>query len=212
MTTTLGNHLWQVIAAVLAATLVLLIGVFGSLVLAVKAVLANLLSVAASFGALTWAFQTSAGAALLGLAGPVPIAAWAPVVLFAILFGLSTDYEVFMLSRVKEAHAAGLEHRPSIVEGLASSAKVITCAAAIMIAVATGFAADPSVMVKIIGVGMAVAILVDVTLVRLLVVPATLAILGHHTWYLPSPLHGLLPRPGPHRDTPAERDPVAHPA
>jgi putative drug exporter of the RND superfamily len=195
MTTTLGDHLWLVIAAVLAATFVLLIGVFGSLVLAVKAVLANLLSVAASFGALTWAFQTSTGAALLGLAGPVPIAAWAPVVLFAILFGLSTDYEVFMLSRVKEAHTSGLEHRPSIIEGLASSAKVITCAAAIMIAVAAGFAADPSIMVKIIGVGMAVAILVDVTLVRLLVVPATLAILGRRTWYLPAPLHRLLPKP-----------------
>ena len=199
MTTTLGDHLWLVIASVLAATFILLIGVFGSLVLAAKAVLANLLSVAASFGALTWAFQTSTGAALLGLAGPVPIAAWAPVVLFAILFGLSTDYEVFMLSRVKEAHTAGLEHRHSIIEGLASSAKVITCAAAIMIAVAAGFAADPSIMVKIIGVGMAVAILVDVTLVRLLVVPATLAILGRSTWYLPTPLHRLTTATAPAR-------------
>lgn len=187
MTSTLAARLWLVIGVVLAVTLVLLIVVFGSLVLAVKAVVANLLSVAASFGALTWAFQTSAGAALLGLSEPVPIAAWAPVVLFAILFGLSTDYEVFMLSRVREAHDAGLAHRQSIVEGFASSARVITCAALIMIAVAAGFVADPSIMVKLIGVGMAVAILLDVTLVRMLVVPAALALLGRWTWYLPAP-------------------------
>ena len=121
------------------------------------------------------------------------------MVLFAILFGLSTDYEVFMLTRIKEAHAGGLEHRRSIIEGLASSAKVITCAAAIMIAVAAGFAADPTTMVKIIGIGMAVAILLDVTLVRLLVVPATLAILGRRTWYLPTPLHRLTTATAPAR-------------
>jgi RND superfamily putative drug exporter len=188
MTTVLQQRLWLVILTVLTATFVLLVGVFRSLVLAVKAVLANLLSVTASFGALTLAFQTSAGATLLGLTEPVPIVAWAPVVLFAILFGLSTDYEVFMLSRIREAYDAGLPHRESIVEGLASSAKVITCAAAIMIAVAAGFAADPGIMVKIVGVGMAVAIFLDVTFVRLLVVPAVLALLGKRTWYLPAPI------------------------
>lgn len=191
MTTVLQRRIWLVILIVLTATCVLLVAVFRSLVLAVKAVLANLLSVTASFGALTLAFQTGAGAKVLGLTEPVPIVAWAPVVLFAILFGLSTDYEVFMLSRIREAYDAGLPHRDSIVEGLASSAKVITCAAAIMISVAAGFAADPSIMVKIIGVGMAVAIFLDVTLVRLLVVPAVLALLGRRTWYLPGPIAHL---------------------
>jgi RND superfamily putative drug exporter len=199
MTTVLQQRLWLVILVVLAATCVLLVAVVRSLVLAVKAVLANLLSVAASFGALTVAFQTSPGSELLGLAEPVPIVAWAPVVLFAILFGLSTDYEVFMLSRVREAYDAGLPHREAVVEGLASSAKVITCAAAIMIAVAAGFAADPAVMVKIVGVGLAVAIFLDVTLVRMLVVPAVLALLGDRTWYLPGAARsrggrGALPR------------------
>jgi RND superfamily putative drug exporter len=194
MTTVLQQRLWVVILVVLTATCVLLIFVFRSLVLAIKAVLANLLSVSASFGALTLAFQTSFGAKLLGLTEPVPIVAWAPVVLFAILFGLSTDYEVFMLSRVREAYDAGLPHRDSVVEGLASSAKVITCAAAIMISVAAGFAADPGVMVKIVGVGMAVAIFLDVTLVRLLVVPAVLALLGERTWYLPRRFPGVTAR------------------
>jgi RND superfamily putative drug exporter len=179
---------------VLAATFVLLMLVFRSLLIPAKAVLANLMSVGASYGVLTLAFQTHAGAALIGLDGPVPIAGWVPMVLFAILFGLSMDYEVFMLSSVREHHDHGQSNRDSVVQGLGSSAKIIGYAAAIMIAVAGGFALDSSVMVKIIGVGMATAILVDVTLVRLLLVPAAMAAFGRANWYLPRALDRVLPR------------------
>ncbi|TCO52905.1 MMPL family transporter [Actinocrispum wychmicini] len=207
MTATLTARLWIVIAAVLAATFALLLVVFRSLVLPAKAVLANLMSVAASYGVLTLAFQTKVGAALIGLAGPVPIAGWVPMVLFAILFGLSMDYEVFMLSTVKENHDQGMSDRDSVVHGLGASAKIIGYAAAIMISVAAGFAFDTSVMVKIIGVGMAVAILVDVTLVRLLLVPAAMAVLGKANWYLPFRKPGSRPRTGPGHPAEASRNP-----
>ena len=193
MTETLSGHLWWVILAVLSATFLLLLFVFRSLVLPLKAVVGNLLSVSASFGVLTLAFQTDLGARLLGLPGPIPIVAWAPVVLFAILFGLSMDYEVFMLSAIREQREAGVTGRAGIVAGLSSTTRIITSAAAIMVAVAAGFAFDPSVMVKIIGVGMATAILVDVTLVRMLLVPAAMALFGEANWYLPRWLTRILP-------------------
>ncbi|MDQ3576480.1 MAG: MMPL family transporter [Actinomycetota bacterium] len=193
MTTTLSAHLWWVILAVLAASFVLLLVVFRSIVLPLKAVVGNLLSVSASFGVLTFAFQTELGAQLLGLPGPIPIVAWAPVILFAILFGLSMDYEVFMLAAIREQREAGVIGRAGIVSGLSSTTRIITSAAAIMIAVAAGFALDPSVMVKIIGVGMATAILVDVTLVRMLLVPSAMALLGERNWYLPRWLDRILP-------------------
>ncbi|MGI8994382.1 MAG: MMPL family transporter [Nocardioidaceae bacterium] len=191
----LAAHLWQVIFAVLAATFVLLVLVFRSLVLPIKAVLANLLSVGASYGVLTLAFQTHLGAALIGLSEPVPIAAWAPIVLFAILFGLSMDYEVFMLSAVHEQHLAGASSRDSLVRGMASTSRTIICAAAIMVAVALGFALDPSVVVKIIGVGLASAIIVDVTLVRMILVPAAMTLMGQANWWLPAWLERRLPTP-----------------
>jgi hypothetical protein len=192
MTTTLSAQLWWVILAVLSATFVLLLVVFRSIVVPLKAVVGNLLSVCASFGVLTLAFQTDLGAQLLGLPGPIPIVAWAPVILFAILFGLSMDYEVFMLSAIREQREAGVTGRAGIVAGLSSTTRIITSAAAIMIAVAAGFALDPSVLVKIIGVGMATAILVDVTLVRMLLVPAAMALLDEGNWYLPGWLDRLL--------------------
>ncbi len=194
MTATLSGHLWRVLLAVLAATFALMTIVFRSIVLPAKAVITNLLSVAACYGVMTLAFQTRAGAWLLGLPGPVPIAAWAPVVLFAILFGLSMDYEVFMLSRVQDSYQRTGDPRGAVADGLAATARIITAAAAIMIAVAAGFALDPSVMVKIIGVGMASAILVDVTIGRLLLVPAAMALLGARNWYLPRRLHRMLTR------------------
>jgi putative drug exporter of the RND superfamily len=185
LTSALAERLWLVILAVLAATFVLLMLVFRSLVLPAKAVIANLLSVAASYGVMTLLFQTATGAALIGLDSTVPIAGWAPMVLFAILFGLSMDYEVFLLSSVREQHDAGLSNRDSVVRGLGASSKIIVCAAAIMIAVAAGFALDSSVTVKIIGVGMGTAILIDVTLVRMVLVPAAMAAFGAANWYHP---------------------------
>jgi RND superfamily putative drug exporter len=157
---------------------------------------------------MTLAFQTRAGASLLGLPGPVPIAAWAPVVLFAILFGLSMDYEVFMLSRVRESYERTGDSRGAVADGLSATARIITAAAAIMVAVAAGFALDPSVTVKIVGVGMASAILVDVTIGRLLLVPAAMALLGARNWYLPRWLHRILPRRARQISTPAEPGPA----
>jgi RND superfamily putative drug exporter len=186
--------MWRVLLAVMAATFALMVTVFRSVVLPAKAVITNLLSVAASYGVMTLAFQTSTGASLLGLPGPVPIAAWAPIVLFAILFGLSMDYEVFMLSRVQDSYERTGDPRGAVADGLAATARIITAAAAIMIAVAAGFALDPSVMVKIVGVGMASAILVDVTIGRLLLVPAAMALLGTRNWYLPRWLDRILPQ------------------
>jgi RND superfamily putative drug exporter len=194
MTDVLADRLWLVIAAVLVATFVLLVFVFRSLVLPLKAVLTNLLSVGAAYGVMTLAFQTQWGAHLLGLGGPVPIPAWAPMVLFAILFGLSMDYEVFMLSRVRERYERSGNTREAVAAGLGDTARIIASAGAVMVAVALGFALDPSVMVKIIGVGLASAILVDVTIARLVLVPATMALLGDRNWYLPRWLGGRLPR------------------
>jgi RND superfamily putative drug exporter len=198
LTAALAAHLRIVILAVLAATFVLLTLVFRSLLLPAKAVLSNLLSVTACYGVMTLAFQTRIGASLIGLDKTVPIAGWAPMVLFAILFGLSMDYEVFMLSSVRDHHESGLSNRDSVVHGLASSSKIICYAAAIMVAVALGFALDSSVLVKIIGVGMATAILIDVTLVRLLIVPAAMAAFGKANWYLPRALDRILSRTAGH--------------
>jgi putative drug exporter of the RND superfamily len=208
MTGVLSGHLWLVIAAVLASTFLLLVYVFRSLVLPLKAVLTNLLSVAAAYGVMTLAFQTEAGARLLGLGGPVPIAAWAPVVLFAILFGLSMDYEVFMLSRVRERYEQTGDTRDAVAHGLGDTARIITSAGAIMVAVALGFALDPTVMVKIIGVGLAAAILIDVTIARMVLVPAAMALLGDRNWYLP---HWLGGQPRNTQPVPADPQPAAQP-
>jgi RND superfamily putative drug exporter len=200
MTGVLAGRLWLVIGAVLLATSVLLVFVFRSLVLPLKAVLTNLLSVAAAYGIMTLAFQTQWGARLLGLSDPVPIPAWAPMVLFAILFGLSMDYEVFMLSRVRERYEQTGNTLEAVAVGLGDTARIITSAGAVMVAVALGFALDPSVMVKIIGVGLASAILVDVTVARLVLVPAAMALLGDRNWYLPRWLGrspSSVPQPAP---------------
>jgi putative drug exporter of the RND superfamily len=215
MTGMLAGRLWLVIAAVLAATFLLLVYVFRSVVLPLKAVLTNLLSVAAAYGVMTLAFQTELGARLLGLGGPVPIAAWAPMVLFAILFGLSMDYEVFMLSRVREHYEKTGDTREAVALGLSDTARIITSAGAIMVAVAVGFALDPGVMVKIVGVGLAAAILVDVTIARLVLVPATMALLGDRNWYMPRWLSRRArpaPRPAPAAPAGLPAAEPAHPA
>ncbi|MGW4849572.1 MMPL family transporter [Nocardia brasiliensis] len=185
ITSALSDRLWMVIMTVLAATFVLLLFVFRSLILPVKAVISNLLSIAATYGVMTLLFQTPVGAKAIGLDEIVPIAGWAPMVLFAIIFGLSMDYEVFMLSSVREQHDRGFSDRESVIRGSGASSKTICSAAAIMVAVAAGFALDSSVMVKIIGVGMAVAIFVDVTLVRMILVPSAMVVFGKANWYFP---------------------------
>jgi len=208
----LMDHLWVVIAVVIATSLLLLLLAFRSVVVPVKAALVNLLSVGAAYGVMTLAFQTETGAGLLGLPGEAPIPAYVPLLMFAVLFGLSMDYEVFLLSNVRESFLRTGDSRESVVEGLASTARVITSAALIMVAVFLGFAFDPSVIIKMIGVGMAAAIAIDATLIRLIVVPAAMALLGQRSWYLPKWLDRILPTLDPH-GSPAEADlpKVLHP-
>ena len=193
LTDVLAERLWLVIAVVIGMSLLLLTIVFRSIVVPIKAALVNLLSIGAAYGVMTLAFQTELGASLLGLPGEAPIAAYVPVLMFAVLFGLSMDYEVFLLSRVREEYRRTGDSRESVVTGLASTARVITSAALIMVAVFLGFALDPNVVIKMIGVGMAAAIAIDATLIRLVVVPAAMALLGRANWYLPRWLERVLP-------------------
>jgi RND superfamily putative drug exporter len=189
----LAGNLWVVVSVVIGTSFLLLVLAFRSLVVPLKAALVNLLSVASAYGVITLLFQTEWGADLLGLPGPVPIAAYVPVLMFAILFGLSMDYEVFLLSRVREEYLRSGDSRSSVVAGLSSTARVISSAALIMVAVFLGFAFDPAVVVKMIGIGLATAIALDATLVRLVLVPATMALLGDRNWYLPRWLDRVLP-------------------
>jgi RND superfamily putative drug exporter len=200
----LAGHLWLVVTVVLATSFILLVLAFRSLVVPVKAAMVNLLSVGAAYGVITLLFQTDRGAALLGLPGTVPIAPYVPVLMFAILFGLSMDYEVFLLSRVREEWLRTGDSRGSVVAGLSSTARVITSAALIMVAVFLGFALDPAVVIKMMGIGLATAIAVDATVVRLLLVPATMALLGSRNWYLPRWLDRVLPNIDPHGARPTE--------
>jgi RND superfamily putative drug exporter len=195
------EHLPRVVLVVVIASFVLLVLLLRSIVAPLKAALMNLLSVGAAYGAITALFQWGWGASVLGLDGPVPVSSFVPLFVFAALFGLSMDYEVFLLGSIRESWDRNHDRRLSVVEGVGSTARVITSAAAIMIAVFCGFALDSSVAVKMIGTGLAVAVLVDATLVRLVLVPATMTLLGRWNWWLPAWLDRLLPgtahRPAP---------------
>jgi len=192
----LAERLWLVIAFVVALSVVLLTFVFRAPVVAVKAAVMNLLSVAAAYGVMVMVFQWGWGAQLLGLPHALPVSSWVPILMFTILFGLSMDYEVFLLSRIRERWLdTGDSHR-SVVEGLASTGRVITSAAAIMVAVFAGFALDGDVTVKMMGVGLATAVLIDATIVRMVLVPATMYLLGNANWW----------RPGGRRDAAPDGD------
>ena len=204
----LSSNLWVIVSVVLATSFVLMVLAFRSIVVPVKAVLVNLLSIGAAYGVITLAFQTDTGAHLLGLPDAVPIAPYVPVLMFAILFGLSMDYEVFLLSRVREEFLRTGDSKASVVAGLSSTARVITSAALIMVAVFMGFALDPGVVIKMIGIGLATAIALDATIVRLVLVPATMTLLGARNWYLPAWLDRVLPNVDPHGHVPAAEAPV----
>jgi len=181
------------VAAVLAVSFLLLMVVFRSVLVPLKAVLLNLLSIAAALGVVVAIFQWGWLRQLFGVTETVPIVNVIPMMLFAVVFGLSMDYEVFLLSRVREQwHADGAE-RGSVVGGLASTAQVITAAAAIMVAVFLSFTLSNDVIVKMTGVGLAVAVLLDATVIRLVLVPATMALLGDLNWWVPRWLDRLLP-------------------
>ena len=181
------------IGAVIVLSVLLLTLVFRSVLVPLKAALLNLLSIGASFGVIVMVFQWGWGADLIGLESTVPIMPFIPMFMFAILFGLSMDYEVFLLSRVREAYLATGDNESSIVHGIATTGRVITSAALIMISVFLGFATGSDPTAKMLGLGLATAILVDATLVRLVLLPATMKLLGDANWWIPGWLDRLLP-------------------
>ncbi|MFI5527714.1 MMPL family transporter [Kitasatospora sp. NPDC051853] len=182
------------VAAVLAMSFLLLMLVFRSVLVPLKAVLLNLLSIGASYGIMVAVFQWGWGGALIGLEATVPIVSFIPMFLFAILFGLSMDYEVFLLSRVREEYLRTGDNGTAIVEGISGTARIITSAALIMVAVFVSFAVADDPSTKMFGLGLATAILVDATVVRMVLVPATMTLLGRTNWWLPKWLDRLLPR------------------
>ena len=195
-----------VIGFVLLCTLVLLTIVFRSLVVALLAIALNLLSVGAAFGLLVLVFQHGVGAGLLGFSQVDAIEAWVPLFLFSVLFGLSMDYHVFIVSRIREAHLETGSTETAVAHGVASTARLITGAALIIIVVFVGFATGDLVMFQQMGFGVAVALAIDATLVRTVLLPAAMTLLGERNWWLPSWLRWLpeLQVEGP-RDTPAGR-------
>jgi RND superfamily putative drug exporter len=147
--------------------------------------LMNLLSVGAAYGMLTFVFQEGHGANLIGLPGPSPIVSFVPLIMFGILFGLSMDYQVFLLTRVQEHFRESSDNHEAVVDGLASSVRVITSAALIMVSVFTSFVLNGDPTVKQFGLGLAVAIAIDATVVRCLLVPAVMVLMGRANWWLP---------------------------
>lgn len=182
------------VAAVLAMSFLLLMLVFRSVLVPLKAVLLNLLSIGAAYGVMVAVFQWGWGGALIGLEATVPIVSFIPMFLFAILFGLSMDYEVFLLSRVREEYLRTDDNGTAIVEGVSRTARIITSAALIMVAVFLSFAVADDPSAKMFGLGLATAILIDATVVRMVLVPATMTLLGRTNWWLPKWLDRLLPR------------------
>jgi len=189
----LAERLWLVIAFVVGVSVLLLAMVFRSVAVPLKAAAMNLLSIAAAYGVLVAVFQWGWGVHLLGLDHAMPVSSWVPILIFAILFGLSMDYEVFLLSRVREHWLDSGDARGSVVRGLSDTGRVISAAAAIMVAVFLGFATETDVTVKMLGLGMATAIALDATVVRMVLVPATMALLGRWNWWLPGWLDRILP-------------------
>ncbi|CAA9280477.1 MAG: Integral membrane protein, partial [uncultured Corynebacteriales bacterium] len=194
------------VAAVLALSFLLLMVVFRSVVVPLKAVLLNLLSIGAAFGVMVAVFQWGWGGALIGLETTVPIVSFLPMFLFAILFGLSMDYEVFLLSRVREEYLRTGDNGTAIVRGIAGTARVITSAALIMVAVFLSFTVAEDPATKMFGFGLATAIFLDATVVRMVLVPATMTLLGRANWWLPGWLARVLPRSPVGTDTDADAD------
>ena len=194
MADSLAARIPLVMSAVLLSTFLLLVVVFRSILVPLKAVVMNLLSVGSAWGALVLVFQWGYGASWLGVERPLPIVSFLPMLLFALLFGLSMDYEVFLLSRIREEYNRGFDTTESVARALASTGRVISSAALIMVSIFLAFALGPDPMIKMFGVGLAVAILVDATIIRLVLVPATMVLLGERNWWLPEFLERSLPR------------------
>jgi RND superfamily putative drug exporter len=181
------------IAGVVGLSFLLLLLAFHSPLISLKAAVMNLLSVSAAYGVMTLAAKGGGFSSLIGIDHEVPIAPFMPVMMFAILFGLSMDYEVFLISRIREEYLKDGDTRRAIADGLAKTARVITAAAAIMVVVFLAFLAAPDVFLKLFGIGLATAIFLDATLVRLVLVPAVMQLLGDRNWWIPGWLERVLP-------------------
>jgi RND superfamily putative drug exporter len=194
--TSMSDRVPLAVGTTLLAMLVVLFLLFGSVVLPIKAVIMTLLSLTASFGALVWIFQEGNLSNLLGFESPGYTVAGNPVIMFAVLFGLSMDYEVLLLSRIQEAYRRTGDNTASVAEGLGRTAAVITGAALIMVIVFAAFALAQIVTIKAIGVGMAIAVFLDATIIRVLLVPATMRLMGRYNWWAPGPLGRLADKLG----------------
>jgi RND superfamily putative drug exporter len=181
------------IAAVVLLSLVLLTAVFRAPLVALKAASMNLLGIAAAYGAVVAVFQWGWGRSLLGVEQSVPIVSSLPIVMFAVLFGLSMDYEVFIISRIRESWLAGRDNTAAVIDGLTASSRVVTSAAVIMFAVFAGFTTADSIEIKMTGFGLAVAVLLDATVIRQVLVPASMTLLGRRNWWIPRWLDRVLP-------------------
>ena len=182
------------IAGVVGLSFLLLLVAFHSPLISLKAAIMNLLSVSAAYGVMTLAANGGGLSSLIGIDHEVPVAPFMPVMMFAILFGLSMDYEVFLISRIREEYLKDGNTRRAVADGLAKTARVITAAAAIMVVVFLAFMAAPDVFLKLFGIGLASAIFLDATVVRMVLVPAVMQLLGKWNWWIPNWLEEILPQ------------------
>ena len=204
----MSSRIWLVFAFVFAVAFALLLVTFRSIVIPIKAILLNILSVAAAMGIVTWVFQDGNLESLLDFESTGAISSWFPIMLFVILFGLSMDYHVFILSRIKEAVDRGEPTEAAVSHGIKSTAGVVSAAALVMVAVFGIFATLSFIDMKQFGVGLAAAVLIDATLVRGVMLPAAMKLLGEWNWYLPSWLEWLPKGPALEGGRPAARRPA----
>lgn len=177
----------------MALAFLVILAVFRGLLVAVKAAVLNVLSIAASYGVVVAVFQWGWGGPALGVSGKVPIESYVPMMMFAIVFGLSMDYEIFLLSRIHEAWVRTGDARAGVAHALEITARVITCATLIMVSVFAAFIISDNIVVKMLGLGLAASVLIDATVVRLLLVPAVMTLPGRSAWWIPGPLDRILP-------------------
>jgi RND superfamily putative drug exporter len=205
------SRLRTVIATVVFLSFLLLLVAFRSVVVPLKAALMNILSIGVGYGVLVAVFQWGWGKDLIGLRETVPIVSWVPLLMFTVLFGLSMDYEVFLISAIRDAYHRHHDNRRAVVDGISSTARIITAAAAIMLVVFGSFVFFPDPVVKMAGLGLAVSILIDATVVRMALVPAAMVLLGDANWWLPKWLDRILPTVDFEGDR-GDADPVVIPA
>ena len=190
----IGSRMPYLFIGVLSLSFLLLMAVFRSLLVPLKAVIMNLLSIGAAYGVVVAIFQWGWGMNLIGVDKAGPIESWAPMMLFAIVFGLSMDYEVFLLSRIKEEYDRTGDNASAVADGLTATARVITAAALIMVCVFAAFVLGHDRQLKLFGLGLALAVFLDATLVRMVLVPATMELLGDRNWWLPAWINRVLPK------------------